>query len=142
MLWGGEDLATDVGASANRADGHYTAPFQLARNLCLFGAAAAGAVAVDAVYTDFRDTEGLRAEAKAAVIAGFAAKAAIHPAQVPVINEVFSPGDEALRDAGAIVAAFAAQPGAGAVSLNGRMLDRPHLRAAERILARAAHSAR
>ena len=138
MLWGGEDLATDIGASANRFEGAYTSQFQLARNLCLFGAAAAGAVAVDAVYTDFRDGEGLRTEAIAAAAAGFAAKAAIHPAQVSIINEAFTPSDEALRDAAAVVAAFAAQPTAGAVNIGGRMFDRPHLSAAQRVLARAA----
>jgi len=136
MMWGGEDLATDIGASANRLDGLYTPPFQLARSLCLFGAAAAGVPAVDAVYTDFRDLEGLRAEARAAAAAGFGAKAAIHPGQVQCINEVLSPGDEALREATAIVAAFARQPGAGAVSIGGRMFDRPHLSAAQRLIAR------
>jgi citrate lyase subunit beta/citryl-CoA lyase len=137
MLWGGEDLATDIGASANRVDGQYTAPFQLARSLCLFAAAAAGVVAVDAVYTDFRDIEGLRAEARAAQAAGFAAKAAIHPGQIQTINEVFTPGDDALREARAIVAAFAQRPQAGAVNIGGRMFDRPHLTAAQRVLARA-----
>lgn len=137
MMWGGEDLATDIGASANRADGRYTPPFELARSLCLFGATAAGVPAVDAVYTDFRDVEGLRAEAQAAVTAGFSAKAAIHPGQVQPINEVFTPSDEALRHANAIVAAFAQQPGAGAVDIGGRMFDRPHLTAAQRIIARA-----
>jgi citrate lyase subunit beta/citryl-CoA lyase len=137
MLWGGEDLATDIGASANRADGRYTPPFQLARSLCLFGAAAAGVAAIDAVYTDFRDVDGLRDEARAAVAAGFAAKAAIHPGQVQAINEVFTPSDDALRDASAIVAAFAQQPGAGAVNIGGRMFDRPHLTAAQRVIARA-----
>jgi citrate lyase subunit beta / citryl-CoA lyase len=137
MLWGGEDLATDIGASANRSDGSYTAPFQLARSLCLFGAAAAGVAAIDAVYTDFRDIDGLRVEARAAVAAGFSAKAAIHPGQVQVINEVFSPSDDALREAQAVVAAFSRQPGAGAVDIGGRMFDRPHLTAAQRILARA-----
>jgi citrate lyase subunit beta/citryl-CoA lyase len=136
MMWGGEDLATDIGASANRLDGLYTPPFQFARSLCLFGAAAAGVPAIDAVYTDFRDLDGLRAEAHAAVAAGFGAKAAIHPGQVQPINEAFTPGDEALRDAAAIVAAFAQQPGAGAVSIGGRMFDRPHLRAAQRLIAR------
>jgi citrate lyase subunit beta/citryl-CoA lyase len=140
LMWGGEDLATDVGASSNRLDGRYTAPFELARSLCLFGAAAAGVPAVDSVYTDFRDAEGLRAEACAAVAAGFSAKAAIHPAQVPVINEVFTPTDEALRDAAAVVAAFEQQPNAGAVNIGGRMFDRPHLRAAQRVLARAKQS--
>jgi len=136
MMWGGEDLATDIGASANRADRSYTAPFELARSLCLFGATNAGVPAVDSVYTDFRDLDGLRAEARAAVTAGFSAKAAIHPAQVQTINEVFTPTDEALREAGVIVAAFAQQPGAGAVNIGGRMFDRPHLRAAQRLLAR------
>jgi citrate lyase subunit beta / citryl-CoA lyase len=136
MMWGGEDLATDIGATANRADGQYTPPFQLVRSLCLFGAAAAGVPAIDAVYTDFRDAEGLRAEALAAVAGGFGAKAAIHPAQIPCINEVFTPGDTALREATAIVAAFANQPGAGAVSINGRMFDRPHLKAAQQLMAR------
>jgi citrate lyase subunit beta/citryl-CoA lyase len=137
MMWGGEDLATDIGASSNRAGGLYTPPFELARSLCLFGATAAGVTAVDAVYTDFRDLEGLRAEARAAVVAGFGAKAAIHPGQVQTINEVFTPSDDALREASAIVAAFAQQPGAGAVNIGGRMFDRPHLTAAQRVLARA-----
>jgi citrate lyase subunit beta/citryl-CoA lyase len=137
MLWGGEDLATDVGASANRVDGRYTPPFQLARSLCLFGAAAAGVAAIDAVYTDFRDVDGLRDEARAAAAAGFSSKAAIHPGQVQTINEAFTPSDDALREANAIAAAFAQQPGAGAVNIGGRMFDRPHLTAAQRVLARA-----
>jgi citrate lyase subunit beta/citryl-CoA lyase len=137
MMWGGEDLATDVGAAANRADGLYTAPFQLARSLCLFGAVAAGVPAIDAVYPDFRDLDGLRAEAHAGVAAGFGMKAAIHPAQVEIINEIFTPSAEALQEAAAVVAAFAAQSSAWAVNINGRMFDRPHLRAAERVLARA-----
>jgi citrate lyase subunit beta / citryl-CoA lyase len=136
MMWGGEDLATDIGASANRSDGQYTPPFQLARSLCLFGAAAAAVPAVDAVYTDFKDLDGLRAEARAAVVAGFGAKAAIHPGQVQIINDLFTPSEEALHTAAAIVAAFALQPSAGAVNIAGRMFDRPHLRAAQRVLAR------
>lgn len=136
MMWGAEDLATDVGASANRVDGHYTPPFQLARSLCLFGAAAAGVSAVDAVYTDFRDLDGLRHEAKAAAAAGFSAKAAIHPGQVQCIHEIFTPGEDALREANAIVAAFAQQPDAGAIKIGGRMFDRPHLSAARRLIAR------
>ena len=142
MLWGGEDLATDIGASANRVDGSYTPPFQLARSLCLFGAVAAGVAAIDAVYTDFRDLDGLRDEARAAVATGFAAKAAIHPGQVQTINEVFTPSDDALREAKAIVAAFAQQPGAGAVNIGGRMFDRPHLTAAQRVIARAERAPR
>ena len=136
MLWGAEDLATDVGASTNRADGRYTPPFQLARSLCLFGAAAARVVAVDAVYVDFRDLDGLRVEARGAAAAGFGAKAAIHPAQIAPINEAFTPGSAAVREASAIVEAFARQPDAGAVNIDGRMFDRPHLRAAQRLLER------
>jgi citrate lyase subunit beta/citryl-CoA lyase len=142
MMWGGEDLATDIGASANRVDGRYTPPFELARSLCLFGAAAAGVAAIDAVYTDFRDVDGLRDEARAAVAAGFSAKAAIHPGQVQAINEVFTPSDDAWLEAKAIVAAFAQQPGAGAVNIGGRMFDRPHLTAAQRVLARAKRAGR
>jgi citrate lyase subunit beta / citryl-CoA lyase len=137
MMWGGEDLATDVGAAANRAEGLYTPPFQLARSLCLFGAVGVGVAAIDAVYPDFRDLDGLRAEAQAGVAAGFSMKAAIHPAQVAIINEIFTPSAERLHEAAAVVAAFAAQPTAWAVNINGRMFDRPHLRAAERVLARA-----
>lgn len=142
MLWGGEDLATNVGAAANRVGGAYTAPFELARSLCLFGATAAGVAAIDAVYTDFRDVDGLRAEARAAAAAGFSAKAAIHPGQVQAINEAFTPSAGAWEEAAAIVAAFAAQPAAGAVSIDGRMFDRPHLRAAQRVLSRGAPAGR
>ena len=136
MMWGAEDLATDIGASANRIGGAYTPPFDLARSLCLFGAAAAGVPAVDTVYPAFRDADGLRVEALAAVTAGFSAKAAIHPGQVEAINEIFTATEEALREARAIVAAFEQQPGAGAVNIGGRMFDRPHLTAARRVLAR------
>ena len=141
MMWGGEDLATDLGASSNRMDGRYTPPFDLARSLCLLGATAAGVTAVDAVYADFRDLDGLRAEALAAAATGFLAKAAIHPAQVRVINDAFTPDAEALRHAAQVVAAFEQQPHAGAVSIDGRMFDRPHLTAAQRLLARAPRSA-
>jgi citrate lyase subunit beta/citryl-CoA lyase len=137
MLWGGEDLATDCGATANRAAGLYTAPFELARSLCLFSAAAAGIPAIDAVFVDFRNLDALRAECHAAVAAGFSAKAAIHPAQVPVINEAFTPSEDARREAAAIVEAFARQPEKGAIAIGGRLFEKPHLRAAERVLSRA-----
>lgn len=140
MLWGAEDLAADVGASSNRKDGAYASPFELARSMCLFGAAAARVVAVDAVYTDFRDAAGLRQEAAAAASVGFGAKAAIHPDQAGIINEAFTPGAEAVQRARAIVDAFAGRPDAGAVNIDGRMFDRPHLVAAKRILARAGTS--
>ena len=137
MMWGGEDLAVDTGALANRAAGLYTQPFQLARSLCLFGATAAGVPAIDAVYPEFSDLDGLRAETRAGSVAGFAAKAAIHPAQVPVINQEFLPSEDTLREAAAIVDAFARQPGAWAIDIGGRMYDRPHLKGAQRTLARA-----
>ena len=136
MLWGAEDLATDVGASSNRNGDQYTAPFQLARSLCLFAAAAAGVPAIDAVFTDFRNLDLLRSEAREAARSGFSAKAAIHPAQIDPIHAAFSPDEAEMRAAQAIVAAFAREPTAGAVNIDGRMYDRPHLRGAERLIAR------
>jgi citrate lyase subunit beta / citryl-CoA lyase len=139
MLWGGEDLAADIGAKSSRgADGRYSGPYALARSLTLLGATAAQVDAVDAVFTDFRDLEGLRAEAVEAVREGFAAKAAIHPDQVPVINEVFTPTDEDIQFAKRVMAAFEQAPQAGAAAIDGKMIDRPHMRSAQRVLARAA----
>lgn len=135
LLWGGEDLAAAVGASASRDDrGHYGGPFVLARNLCLLAARAAGVAPIDAVFTDFRDTDGLAREAAAARRDGFSAKAAIHPAQIAIINQAFSP-TEAERDwARRVIAAL--QDGAlGAAQLDGMMVDAPHLAQARRILA-------
>jgi citrate lyase subunit beta / citryl-CoA lyase len=138
LTWGGEDLSADLGAETNRLEnGHYTDPYRLARSLCLFAAAAAEAVAIDSVYTNFRDMEGLRTEAEAARRDGFTAKMAIHPAQIPVINAVFTPSAQTVAHAQEIVDLFAASPGAGVLGLGGEMLDRPHLRRAERILAQA-----
>lgn len=138
LAWGGEDLSADLGAESNRLpDGAYAGPYCLARSLTLLGATAAGVAPIDAVYTNFRDSDGLRAEAIAARRDGFWAKMAIHPAQIPVINEVFTPTPEAVARARAIIAAFDASPGAGVVALDGEMLDRPHRLRAERILARA-----
>ena len=137
MTWGGEDLSADIGAPTNRLeDGTYTDPYRLARSLLLFGATAAGVDPIDAVYTNFRDEAGFAAECRAARRDGFVAKIAIHPAQIPVINEAFTPSPEALAHARAVVAAFAGSPGAGVVGLNGEMLDRPHLERAERLLAK------
>jgi citrate lyase subunit beta / citryl-CoA lyase len=143
MLWGGEDLAADVGAIANRGeDGHYAAPYQLARSLCLFAATAASVIAVDAVYTNFRDTAGLKKESAEALRSGFSAKAAIHPDQIEPINEAFTSSVADIESARRVIAAFDASPGAGVASVEGRMLDRPHYRTAQRVLARAeqAHS--
>jgi citrate lyase subunit beta/citryl-CoA lyase len=138
LAWGGEDLSADIGAESNRLpNGAYTTPYSLARDLTLLGATAAKVAPIDAVFTNFRDLEGLRNEAIAARRDGFWAKMAIHPAQIPVINEVFTPTPEAIARARAIIAAFDAAPGAGVVALEGEMLDRPHQLRAERILARA-----
>jgi citrate lyase subunit beta/citryl-CoA lyase len=135
LAWGGEDLSADLGAETNRLpDGAYAAPYALARTLTLVGAVAAATRPIDAVFTNFRDLDGLRAEALAARRDGFVAKMAIHPAQVPVINETFSVPLEAIARARAIVAAFEASPGAGVVALDGEMLDLPHLKRAKRLL--------
>jgi citrate lyase subunit beta / citryl-CoA lyase len=138
LMWGAEDLAADIGALGNRrADTTYEAPFALARSLCLFAAAAAGVAAVDTVYADFRDQSGFERECVEGARIGFSAKAAIHPEQVDIINRVFTPSAEAVAHARRIVDAFAAAPDAGVVSLDGQMVDRPHLIAARRVLARA-----
>lgn len=138
LTWGGEDLSADLGAETNRGeDGTYTDPYRLARSLTLLGAAAAGVDAIDSVFTNFRDMAGLEAECRAARRDGFVAKMAIHPAQVPVINEAFTPSPEAVERARSVIRAFEAHPGAGVVGVDGEMLDRPHLLRAERLLRRA-----
>lgn len=143
LSWGAEDLSADLGASATRDDnGALTDVFALARSLTLLGAAAAGVEAIDTVYVDFRDMDGLERECRAAARDGFAGKLAIHPAQVPVINACFTPDAETIASARAVVAAFAESGDAGVTSLEGVMLDRPHLRRAERILKRAGVSIR
>jgi len=139
LTWGAEDLPAAVGAATSReADGRFTPPYELARSLCLFGAAAAGVAPIETVYPDFRDLEGLAGYTAKARRDGFTGMMAIHPAQVPVINAAFTPSDAEVAHARAVVAAFAANPGAGALSLDGRMIDRPHLIQAQRILAAAA----
>jgi citrate lyase subunit beta / citryl-CoA lyase len=138
LTWGAEDLSAELGARANRdAQGRFLDPYRLARVLCLAGAAAAQVPALDTVYVDFRDHDGFRRECEEACRDGFVGKLAIHPAQVPIINEVFTPTAEALTRALAIVEAFAANPGAGVVAIGGVMYDRPHLVRAKQLLARA-----
>jgi citrate lyase subunit beta/citryl-CoA lyase len=138
LTWGAEDLPAAIGAAtAREADGSYTAPYQLARSLTLFGAHAAGVPAIETVYPDFRDLDGLAAYAARGRRDGFTGMMAIHPAQVPVINAAFTPSEAELDYARRIVAAFAANPGAGALQLDGRMIDAPHLKAAQRVLALA-----
>ena len=137
IAWGVEDLAADIGAQANRADGDWTEPAKLVRNLCLFGAAAAGVAAIDSVFTDFRDLAGLERDCITAARDGFSGKLAIHPAQIAVINAAFTPSAEAIAHAERVVAAFAGMEGGGVTSVDGRMLDLPHLKAAERLLGQA-----
>jgi len=137
MTWGPEDLSAELGAEANReADGTLTEPYRLARSFCLYGAAAAKVPAIETIHVNFRDAEVLRRDTELARRDGFTGRLAIHPAQVSVINAVFTPGVEQIERAKAIVAAFAAKPGAGAVAIDGKMYDRPHLARAQALLAR------
>jgi citrate lyase subunit beta / citryl-CoA lyase len=139
LTWGAEDLSADIGAQANRdAQGRFLDPYRLARTLCLAGAAAAGVPAIDTVYIDFRDNEGLRRECAEACRDGFLGKMAIHPAQVPIINDAFTPSADTIEHARAVVAEFTKNPGAGVVGIGGVMYDRPHLTRAEQLLARVA----
>lgn len=136
MLWGGEDLSAALGAQANRDEGGgYTLPFQFARAQCLFAANALGVVAIDSVYVDFRDPEGLAAEARQGLRDGFSAKAAIHPAQVDIINQVLTPTPDQLAWAREVMALLADR---AVARMEGRMVDLAHKRIAERLLARAA----
>lgn len=136
MLWGGEDLSATLGSQTNRDEsGGYTFPYQFARSQCLFAANALGVVAVDSVYTDFRDPEGLAAETRLGLRDGFAAKAAIHPAQVEVINEVLTPTPDQLAWAHEVVTLLQDK---AVARIGGKMVDLAHKRIAERLLARAA----
>jgi citrate lyase subunit beta/citryl-CoA lyase len=138
LTWGAEDLPAAIGAAGSREhDGRYTPPYEMVRSLCLFGAAAAGVAPIETVYPAFRDLEGLAAYAGRARRDGFTGMMAIHPDQVAVINAAFTPTEAELAHARAVVAAFEASPGAGALSLDGRMIDRPHLVQAQRTLAAA-----
>lgn len=142
MSWGAEDLAADLGAASSREDdGRYSAASRHTRTVCLLTAAAAQVQAVDTAFTDFRDDQGLALSCQQARRDGFTGKLAIHPAQLAIINASFTPSTEELEHARAVIAAFAAQPDAGSVGLDGKMLDRPHLRQAERVLALADRNA-
>lgn len=142
LTWGAEDLAAAIGATGNKEDdGHWTDPYRLARSLCLYAAASAGVAPVDTLYTNFRDPEGLEADCRRARRDGFTGRIAIHPDQVATINRCFSPSDEELAEARKIVAAFAAEPDAGTLGIDGKMYDIPHLKAAHRTLAAAGDTA-
>ncbi|EKF61058.1 citrate (pro-3S)-lyase [Agrobacterium albertimagni AOL15] len=139
LTWGAEDLPAAIGAlGARDGTGRYTAPYELARSLTLFGAHAASVAAIETVYPALADPDGLAAYARRARFDGFNGIMAIHPAQVPVINQAFTPTPEELTEAQAIVDAFAASPGMGALSYRGRMIDAPHLKQARRVLELAA----
>jgi citrate lyase subunit beta/citryl-CoA lyase len=138
LTWGAEDLSTAVGATTNKQDdGSWSHPYQLARSLCLFAAHAAGVPAIDTLFADIRDATGLRAACVLARRDGFSGKIAIHPDQVAVINECFTPSAEELAHARRIIALFEANPGVGTLAMDGQMLDIPHLRQARRIAAQA-----
>ena len=139
LTWGAEDLSAELGAEANRdGEGRFLDAYRLARALCLAAAAAARVQAIDTVTVDFRNAAALRRETEEARRDGFTGKMAIHPAQVPIINEVFTPSAAEVAQARAVVAAFEAHPGRGTVGIDGVMYDRPHLERARQLLARAA----
>jgi len=138
LAWGAEDLSNELGAQANRNnDGFLTDPYRLARSLCLFGARAAGVEPVDTVYVDFRNQEGLERDCMAGVRDGFTCKMAIHPAQVEVINRIFTPSPDQVAQARSIIAAFAEAGDAGVVGIDGKMFDIPHLNRSRKLLDRA-----
>ncbi len=141
LTWGAEDLGAAVGAMSKAGEtSEWSNPFELARALCLFAASAAGAPAIDTLYADFRDREGLAASAARARRDGFTGKLAIHPGQAETINAAFTPGAAEIDEARAIIDLFAANPGAGALSYEGRMVDMPHLVQARKIIALAERS--
>jgi len=138
LTWGAEDLSAAVGATTNRDEkGNWTSPYQMVRALCLFAAHAAGVEAIDTLYADFRNMEGLEKSCAEARRDGFSGKLAIHPAQVEVINQAFTPSTQEIERARRIVALFEANPGAGTLALDGSMLDLPHLVQAKKVLSMA-----
>lgn len=141
ITWGAEDLSSAIGAIGNKDDsGDWSQPFTLARSLCLFGASAAGVAALDTLYADFRDDAGLLESSRRARRDGFAGRIAIHPDQVATINRAFTPSDQEIAHAQRIIDLFAANPTAGALSLDGAMVDIPHLTQAKKTVALAART--
>ncbi|MGH7094950.1 MAG: HpcH/HpaI aldolase/citrate lyase family protein [Stellaceae bacterium] len=134
ITWGAEDLSACLGGNNRTIGGMYDGPYLLARSLCLLAAGAAGVAAIDTIYTDFKDSEGLKAECAAARRSGFTGKMAIHPAQLAAINEAFATSAEEREWAECVITAFAAQPDAGTLALDGKMIDKPHLVLARRLL--------
>jgi len=142
LTWGAEDLGAALGAENRLADGSYDDTFRLARALCLLAAHAAGVPAIDTVFVDFRDEAGFAAECAAAARAGFTGKIAIHPAQIGPINAAFTPSEEQIVWARMVVDTFARNPDAGTIGVGGKMIDRPHLKLAQNLLARVSPAAR
>jgi citrate lyase subunit beta/citryl-CoA lyase len=139
LTWGSEDLSTALGASTNRdASGEWAFTYRVVRSLTLMGARAAGVQAIDTLYADFRDEKGLRTASQASRADGFTGRLAIHPAQVPAINESYMPSAGEIEHARRVVAAFDASPGAGSVGLDGKMVDIPHLKQARALIQQAA----
>ena len=138
LSWGAEDLSAALGASASRdADGNWLPPYELARSLCLFAAAAAEVPSFDTIFADFKNTEGLATYAANARRDGFSGMLAIHPAQVDIINAAFTPDASELERAERIISLFAENPDSGVLGMDGEMLDRPHLIQAQKIIAMA-----
>ena len=136
LTWGAEDLSAALGATANKEpDGSWTSPYEIARAQCLFAASAAEAAPIDTLHADFRDLDGLERDCRRSRRDGFVGRLAIHPDQVAVINRAYAPSEAEIAHARKIVAAFEANPGAGALGVDGRMVDLPHLKAARKILA-------
>jgi citrate lyase subunit beta / citryl-CoA lyase len=136
LTWGAEDLSAALGATDNKEpDGSWTFPYEFARAACLFAASAAEVAAVDTLYADFRDPEGLERDCRRSRRDGFVGRLAIHPDQVETINRAYAPSETEIAHARKIVAAFEANPGAGALGVDGKMVDLPHLKAARKILA-------
>ncbi|MET0547272.1 MAG: CoA ester lyase [Caulobacterales bacterium] len=139
LTWGAEDLSSAIGASSNLDEtGQWALTYRLVRSLCLLGAHAAGVQAVDTLYVDFKNDAGLRASSRASRAEGFTGRIAIHPAQVAGINDSYMPSSEEIDHAHRVIGAFDANPGAGTVGLDGKMLDIPHLKQAQKVLAQAA----
>lgn len=136
LTWGAEDLAAAVGATDNReSDGAWTEPYRMVRTQCLFAASAAEVTPIDTIHADFRDAEGLERDCRRSRRDGFLGRMAIHPDQVAIINRCYAPSDAEIAHARRIVEAFAADPGAGAIGLDGKMIDIPHLKAARKVIA-------
>ena len=135
LTWGAEDLPATIGAATSREEnGRYTAPYEMARSLLLFGAHAAGVPAIETIFPAFRDLEGLKAYAMRGRRDGFTGMLAIHPVQVPAINVAFTPSDAEIEWSKRVVDLFDRNPGVGALTLDGKMVDAPHLKQAKRLL--------